>query len=79
MLAGQRFKILRAVAAEPQQTLSSFDQSSQAGSFQVTKKKLLLRVSDAWIELLEVQPAGKKPMAGLDWARGHLRQGVIVE
>lgn len=24
-----------------------------------------------WIELIEVQPAGKKPMAGSDWIRGH--------
>ena len=30
------------------------------------------------IELLEVQPAGKKPMAALDWARG-LRERVILQ
>ena len=34
------------------------------------KNALYVKASDAWIELLEVKPAGKKAMSGSEFARG---------
>ncbi len=41
-----------------------------AGSIDVTSGAALLGMTDGAIELLEVQPAGKRRMTGAEWARG---------
>lgn len=38
----------------------------------IFNNRAFLRVSDAFVELLQVQPAGKRPMAAPDWLRGIL-------
>jgi len=64
-----RFKILRARIAD----LPSGMGETLPGTLHATKKSLLCRVGDGWIECVEVQAPGKKPMPGADWARGGLR------
>ncbi len=44
--------------------------SGDYGTFYATKSALYVKASDAWIELLEVKPAGKKAMSGSEFARG---------
>ena len=44
--------------------------SGDYGTFYATKSALYVKASDAWIELLEVKPAGKKAMIGSEFARG---------
>ena len=67
-LESQRFKILRArIVDEPGPDVSA---QTVPGSLYATKRKLYCRVGDGWIELVEVQAPGKKPMPGPDWARG---------
>ena len=67
-MGSQRFKILRArIAAQP---CPGAPGEAAAGTLYATKKKLFCRVGDGWIELVEVQAPGKKPMPGADWARG---------
>lgn len=43
------------------------------GSFEVVDDRVLLGTGGAALELLEVQPAGRKPMTGMAWARGWQR------
>jgi len=67
---GDRFKILRARLEGPA------DSDRQVGDmWQGPRGSLCLRVGDSDLELIEVQPAGKRTMAGTDWARG--RQGSL--
>jgi len=67
-LDSRRFKILRArIVAQP---CPGTCEDTVPGSLCATKKQLFCRVGDGWIELVEVQAPGKKPMAGADWARG---------
>jgi len=70
-LESSRFKILRARIAV--QTLPGASEQAVPGDLYATKKQLFCRVGDGWIELVDVQAPGKKPMAGADWARGALR------
>jgi methionyl-tRNA formyltransferase len=84
MLGEQRFKILRAqVAYDSDQTLQTAmignAYQDRIGAILPTKKKIYCRTIDGWIELIQVQAVGKKPMVGADWARGvlgHDREGV---
>lgn len=74
MVDGERFKILRArVSSEP-----TGDRG--VGEMWITGDgNLLARLPDAAVELMDVQPAGKKPMAGAVWARGrHGRLGDLT-
>jgi methionyl-tRNA formyltransferase len=44
---------------------------SQPGAVSLIEKRVLLGLDDGQsVELLEVQPAGKNPMAAMDWFRG---------
>lgn len=46
------------------------DESSQATAGQILSKKAIVACGSGSLELLEVQPEGKKPMSGSDWLRG---------
>ncbi len=63
LLNGERFKILRAVPAAPRTQLAP-------GELHADRRNLWAGTSDGAVQLLEVQPVGKKAMAGADWARG---------
>jgi methionyl-tRNA formyltransferase len=68
---GQVFKVLRARRCDhpgPDPTGRAW----LVGALRASRRALWCRVGDGWVELVEVQPAGKKPMAGADWARGAL-------
>lgn len=64
---GERFKVLRAIPADISE---NFPSEPNPGKLWRTKKHLYCALADGWIDLVEVQPAGKRAMAGLDWARG---------
>lgn len=62
----ERFKIASAVPVRPDEPLA-------AGELRATKRALLVGTADGALDLVRVQPHGKKQMAGSDWARGaHL-------
>ena len=71
VLAGQRFRVLRAVSAEVPDAPEAVP-----GQLRATRKKLYCRADDGWVELVQVHPAGKQPMPGADWARGAWRDGM---
>ena len=58
---GQRFRVLLAEPAE---------ESLPAGAIEARRRELLVGTGHASLRLLTVQPVGKKPMPGADWARG---------
>jgi methionyl-tRNA formyltransferase len=58
---GQRFKINSARLT---------DLGLPAGALEVGKHSVLAGTGDRALELIEVQPQGKRPMAAADWARG---------
>jgi methionyl-tRNA formyltransferase len=58
---GQRFKINSARLT---------DLGLPAGGLEVGKHSVLVGTADRALELVEVQPQGKRPMAAADWARG---------
>lgn len=64
LLDGARFKILDAVLARN-------DSSLAPGSLTLVDRRVLVGTASCPIELLTVQPAGKKPMAAADWWRGR--------
>jgi len=76
-LDSQRFKILRAAVVRAERDLGMV-LDSPPGTLWATKKKLFYRAADAWVELVEVQATGKKPLAGADWARGAWHQGASL-
>lgn len=62
-LDGQRFKVLLSgVWAQPVDL--------EPGELRADKKHLLMGTGGGAVELLRVQPFGRKVMAGADWARG---------
>ncbi len=63
MLADQRFKILEAKPA-------SGEPSLPAGRAAFRDKRVLVGTSTHPLELVTVQPAGKRPMSAADWWRG---------
>ena len=71
-LGGTRFKVLRAVPV-------ARDDDAVVGTLVATKRTLLVRAGDGWLELAEVQAEGRKPMAGADWARGAFEAGLRLE
>ncbi|KQO64737.1 methionyl-tRNA formyltransferase [Curtobacterium sp. Leaf261] len=70
----QRVKIQRValVAPEGGRTggTSSSDASLAPGALRLDGARLVVGATDGVVELVEVQPAGKTPMAGAAWARG---------
>lgn len=55
------------------------DIPDECGVFVVTKKKLFVTTGDGLLELLEVQPEGKKRMGAMDFARGqHIETGMKI-
>ncbi|MDR0991146.1 MAG: methionyl-tRNA formyltransferase [Propionibacteriaceae bacterium] len=60
-VAGRRLVIRR---AEPT------DQTLPPGQIAITKKAVVVGTGSAGLRLLDVVPAGKRPMAAADWARG---------
>lgn len=65
-LAGQRCRILTCRPLPPQADLVDL----APGELHPEKHRLLVGTGDGVVELLSVQPAGKKPLAGADWGRG---------
>jgi methionyl-tRNA formyltransferase len=58
---GERLKVL---------AVRLVDDELEPGSLQATKSSVLVGTGSKAIELVTVQPQGKKPMAAADWARG---------
>ena len=60
---GQDFKVWLATPADDAPT-------GAPGTIRVDGKRVLVATGDGTLQLLNVQPAGKRPMPALDWARG---------
>jgi len=74
-VGAQRFKVLRArVCEEPPMATDPV-----IGELVATKRQVCVRTGDGWIELVQVQAMGKKPMSGADWARGAWQKGMCLE
>jgi methionyl-tRNA formyltransferase len=56
-------------AASPVESPAAGSEPSP-GEFWIDKTRVLLRVSDGWIELIQVKPQSKRFMRGRDWVRG---------
>ena len=70
MFRGERLKVLRSVLVEDAAASNPDFSTLAPGELGVTKKQAFAGASGGVIELLEVQPQGKKPMRAADWARG---------
>lgn len=69
-------KNLKIFAVKPVGENVAGDVSLAPGEAYVTKKNLYVQTGDGLLELLEVQPEGKKRMPGADFARGnHIETG----
>lgn len=68
-LDGERFKVLSAAVA----TIEDTDQppSGAPGALRTTKRQVFVSTGAGELELLEVQPAGRRRMAAIDWARNN--------
>lgn len=65
----ERFRVLRARAAE--------GEPLRPGEVRIEKGRVSAGTGDGLLELVTVQPQGKRPMAGLDWARGRRGETVL--
>lgn len=63
-LDGERFKILRASVADEAEP-------GEHGRLRATKRQVFVATGASEVELLEVQPAGKRRMTAIDWARNN--------
>lgn len=72
---GQPLKILELRADGPIGTQSEQDRA--AGTVRLASGRAILDLSDASLELVRVQPAGKAAMAGADWLRGRGGEAVL--
>lgn len=68
-LDGARFKIYRVRQAE--------DQDLSPGELFRTRRQVFVGTGSGTLELLEVQPAGKRRMAAIDWAR-NTAEGTVL-
>ncbi|WCC81088.1 methionyl-tRNA formyltransferase [Cutibacterium equinum] len=69
-LEGKRFKVLRTRCLGPDATVPDTVAQAQPGQLVATRKQLFLGTASRPLELLQVQPFGKKVMDGAAWARG---------
>lgn len=67
---GQRLKVLR--------TAHATDASLAPGELRVTKRNVYVGTAAGALELVTVQPVGRRPMAGADWARGGIADGLVL-
>jgi methionyl-tRNA formyltransferase len=67
---GQRFRVLLARALESSELAP--------GELRAEKRRLLVGTGAGDLELITVQPAGRKPVAGADWARGLREIGRLA-
>lgn len=78
-LGNDSMRILDARALGATSTESLSQQDSLIGSVSIQSNKVLVHCGNqTLLQLLEVQPAGKNPMAARDWARG-LNESVIFD
>ena len=70
MVAGDRLKIWQASVSE---------EDVSVGHIEVCDGRPVLGLWDGALALDEVQPAGKRPMPGTDWARGRQGAGAVVD
>ncbi len=64
LAGGDRLGVRRA-------TLAAGVDDVEPGALEARDSMLLYGAAQGALELLEVQPAGRKPMAAADWLRGH--------
>lgn len=69
---GEPFRVLEARVFKGQMD------SGTVGSVIEKDGKAIVRCLDSQLELVQVQPAGKNPMNGADWLRGHSSKGQVV-
>lgn len=62
-LAGERFKVLRSRVADQAGSL-------EPGEIEIERKRVLVGTGTTPLELVDVQPPGKRHMRATDWARG---------
>ena len=74
-------KMIKVYKAKCVRTSSDiFPKDLNPGTFFVTKKNIYLSTKEGFLELLEVQPEGKKKMAAMDFARGaHIATGDTAD
>jgi len=70
-LDGERFKIFRARVADE-------SEPGEPGRLRTTKHQVFVATGDQEVELLEVQPAGKRRMTAIDWARNNAAGKVLT-
>ncbi len=69
-LDGERLRVLLAIPAA--------GEDLQPGQLQAGKRSVLVGTGDGLLELLLVQPAGKRPVAAADWGRGLRGPGRLA-
>lgn len=67
---GQRLKVLRTAPADLVELAP--------GQLRVAKHQVCVGTGAGCLELIEVQPVGKKPMGAPDWARGGVLDGSVL-
>ncbi|MFD9813567.1 methionyl-tRNA formyltransferase [Streptomyces sp. NPDC059080] len=74
LFRGERLKLMATASAGPDAGLHL-----APGELAVTKKAVYVGTGSHAVELLWVQPQGKKPMKGADWARGvRIEAGEVI-
>ncbi|MCD7101991.1 methionyl-tRNA formyltransferase [Pseudoclavibacter sp. 13-3] len=73
---GDTCKILRLGRTDPTALMPPL---RVAGSVMLWQRRVLVAAADGWLELLVVQPAGKRGMAAHDWANGLRQQGAAAD
>lgn len=72
---GDRFIVHRAADA-----VSTSDSQKSPGEWEIKEGELLVTTGMGQLQLLEVQPAGKKAMLASEWLRGvHIKGGELFE
>lgn len=80
-LDGARVKVGKLIPLDDVENRSlaqAFDHAA-AGQILVEKNRVVVRCADGFVELVLVQPQGKKMMAASDWARGSHPDGKVFE
>ncbi len=70
-LDGERLKILRARVADE-------DEAGEPGRLRTTKRQVYVATGQRDVELLEVQPSGRRRMNAIDWARNNAAGRVLA-